>query len=49
MANPSGFIDYARQEVGHRPVAERIRDHGQVDTLLERSALVKQAARCMDC
>jgi len=49
VANPSGFIDYARQEVGHRPVAERIRDHGQVDTPLERSALVKQAARCMDC
>ena len=49
MANPTGFLEYARVEVPHRPVAERIRDWHEIDQPLVARTLHEQAARCMDC
>jgi len=44
-----GFLKYKRQEVGHRPVAERVRDFAQLDLPLGPDEIHQQAARCMDC
>jgi glutamate synthase (NADPH) small chain len=49
MANPTGFVQFARVEVGHRPVAERIKDWQEIDQPLVARTLYEQAARCMDC
>jgi glutamate synthase (NADPH/NADH) small chain len=49
MGNPSGFIEYERVEVGHRPIPERIKDWREIDRPLVARTLAEQAARCMDC
>ena len=49
MANPTGFLEYPRVEVGHRPIPERIRDWHEIDRPLVDRVLNQQAARCMDC
>jgi glutamate synthase (NADPH/NADH) small chain len=49
MANPTGFKQFSRVEVPHRPVAERIRDWYEIDRPLVQAVLNEQAARCMDC
>ncbi len=49
MANPTGFKQFARLEVPHRPISERIKDWYEVDQLLVDKTLNEQAARCMDC
>lgn len=49
MGEPGGFRKYARVEVGHRPVAERIADFNEIDLPLTPEALRQQAARCMNC
>jgi NAD(P)H-dependent glutamate synthase small subunit len=42
-------MEYRREEVGHRPVAQRVRDHFEIDVPLSEPQLGRQAARCMDC
>lgn len=49
MAKPTGFVDYPRAEVGHRPIEERIGDWQQTDLPMAAPILREQAARCMDC
>ena len=49
MANPTGFLQYPRVEVGHRPIRERIQDWHEIDQPLVDRVLNQQAARCMDC
>lgn len=49
MGEPRGFLKYARQEVGHRPVEERVHDYSEIDLPLTPEAIRNQAARCMDC
>ena len=49
MADPTGFLQFHRLEVPHRPVAERIKDWHEVDRPLVEETLRQQAARCMDC
>jgi glutamate synthase (NADPH/NADH) small chain len=49
MGEPGGFLKHARVEVGHRPVAERIRDFSEIDLPLTPEAIRQQAARCMNC
>ncbi|GAB6165800.1 glutamate synthase subunit beta [Thermostilla marina] len=49
MAKPTGFIEYPRVPIGHRPVEERIHDWREVDIPLDAEELNRQAARCMDC
>jgi glutamate synthase (NADPH/NADH) small chain len=49
VANPTGFVDYQRTEVAHRPVEERTGDWKETDLPMAASVLREQAARCMDC
>ena len=49
MGELKGFMKYERQEVGHRPVAERVHDFNEIDLPLSPEAIRAQAARCMDC
>jgi glutamate synthase (NADPH) small chain len=49
MASPTGFLQFARVEIGHRPVEERIHDWHEIDRPLVEQTLNEQAARCMDC
>jgi glutamate synthase (NADPH/NADH) small chain len=49
MANPSGFKQFERADIPHRPVAERIKDWYEIDRPLVARVLNEQAARCMDC
>lgn len=49
MGNPTGFLDFRRAEIGHRPIEERIRDWEETDRPLANRVLNQQAARCMDC
>jgi len=49
MGKPTGFIEYRRKDVDHRPVAERVKDFLEVDLPLSEETLRQQAARCMDC
>jgi glutamate synthase (NADPH) small chain len=49
MPNPTGFLQFDRVEIPHRPVRERIRDWYEVDRPLVAQVLYQQAARCMDC
>ena len=49
MADPKGFIKYARKEGGYRPVSERVDDYGEVEQTLNIADRTLQASRCMDC
>jgi glutamate synthase (NADPH/NADH) small chain len=49
MGKPTGFIEYARRDIGHRPPADRVRDFAEIDLPLTAEQLHDQAARCMDC
>ena len=49
MANPTGFLQFPRVEVGHRPIGDRIHDWHEIDQPLVSHVLNQQAARCMDC
>jgi glutamate synthase (NADPH/NADH) small chain len=49
MGELKGFLKYARREVGHRPVEERIRDFKELELPLTPDEIRQQAARCMDC
>ena len=49
MGQIKGFLNYKRQEVGHRPVEQRIQDFSELDLPLTPDEIREQAARCMDC
>ena len=49
MGQLKGFLKHKRQDVGHRPVQERVRDFNELDLPLTPEAIKQQAARCMDC
>ncbi len=49
MGKVTGFIEYDRQEIGKRPVAERVQDYLEVYQPLPMDSVKTQAARCMDC
>jgi len=49
MGKPTGFLEYPRREVGHRPVPERLGDWREIELPLPTEELARQAARCMDC
>ena len=49
MGKATGFMEYARLEEGHEPVAKRVKNYDEfVITLKEDQAKI-QSARCMDC
>ncbi|MFZ5830372.1 MAG: glutamate synthase subunit beta [Planctomycetota bacterium] len=49
MAKPTGFIEFKRCEIPHRPIEERVKDWYEIDEPLVAKVLNEQAARCMDC
>jgi glutamate synthase (NADPH/NADH) small chain len=49
MGDIKGFMKYPRQTPADRPVTERIGDWEEIPGALDRAALQKQGARCMDC
>ncbi len=49
MGEIKGFLKYKRQDIGHRPIEERIHDFKELDLPLTPEQLQQQAARCMDC
>ena len=49
MGNPKAFLTVPRQEAGHRPIYERIKDFAEVEQTLNESDRQLQASRCMDC
>jgi NAD(P)H-dependent glutamate synthase small subunit len=49
MGEVKGFLKYKRQDVGHRPVEQRVRDFGELDLPLTPDQIHQQTARCMDC
>ncbi len=49
MGEVKGFLEYRRQEVGHRLIEERIYDFDELDLPLTPDQIHQQAARCMDC
>lgn len=49
MAKPTGFMEFSRRDVPHRPVDERLKDYFEINLPLGEDLLNQQAARCMDC
>ena len=49
MADPRGVLKIERKEAGNRPLADRVRDFGEVEQTLNSEDRKLQAARCMDC
>jgi glutamate synthase (NADPH/NADH) small chain len=49
MGQVKDFLKYKRQEVGHRPIEERIYDFTDLDLSLTPEQIYQQTARCMDC
>ncbi len=49
MAKPTGFLEYGRKNVPHRPAGQRVADYDEVNVSHSPEMLIRQAARCMDC
>ena len=49
MGDPSGFLEIARVVPDRRPIAERLKDWGEVYRDFPEDELRRQSARCMDC
>jgi len=49
MPELKGFLKHKRQDVGHRPIEQRVRDFKELDLPLTPDEIHRQAARCMDC
>jgi NAD(P)H-dependent glutamate synthase small subunit len=49
VPDPRGFLLHEREDPPKRPVADRVRDYGEVEQRLPPKRLEVQAARCMDC
>jgi glutamate synthase (NADPH/NADH) small chain len=42
-------MEHRREDIAHRPVAERVEDFFEIDVSHQEDTLVRQASRCMDC
>lgn len=49
MGNPKAFLTINRKEAGYRPIADRIKDYGEVEQTLNSEDRRLQASRCMEC
>ncbi|MCG3177891.1 MAG: Glutamate synthase [NADPH] small chain [Phycisphaerae bacterium] len=49
MTNPTGFMEYQRENNPQRPVEQRVHDWKEIELPLAADAMHRQAARCMDC
>ena len=49
MADINGFLKIKKKDAGNRPIQDRIRDHSEVEQILNSEDRMLQASRCMDC
>jgi len=42
-------MEHRREDIAHRPVAERVEDFFEIDVPHQEDTLARQASRCMDC
>ena len=49
MGKVTGFLQYPRLAAPKRPVAERLKDHREIELPVVSERLAEQGARCMDC
>lgn len=49
MGNPTGFLEFARELPGKKPVQERLRHYNEFIDRYEDDKLNQQASRCMNC
>lgn len=49
MADITGFLKIKRKDAGNRPVIERVKDHSEIEQILNSEDRMLQASRCMDC
>lgn len=49
MGEFKGFLKYKRQDVGYRPVEERVKDFNELSLPLTPDEIKSQTARCMSC
>ncbi len=49
MGKPTGFLEQDRELPKKRDPKKRISDYNEVDSVIDESITMKQAARCMDC
>lgn len=49
MGKDTGFLEFEKENVPRRPIAERLLDYREYDVLYKESDIRQQAARCMDC
>jgi len=49
VGKSTGFMEHRREDIAHRPVAERVEDFFEIDVPHQEETLVRQASRCMDC
>lgn len=49
MADPTGFLKYAKKENPYREIKERVLDWKELQTPLPEEERKEQAARCMNC
>jgi len=49
MGDSKAFLNLSRQEVGHRPVEERVHDFRELELPLSPEQIRQQAGRCADC
>jgi glutamate synthase (NADPH) small chain len=49
MADIYGFLKIKKKEAGNRPINDRVRDHSEVEQVLNSEDRMLQASRCMDC
>jgi len=49
MGKPTGFLDFKRETLKHRPPRDRVSDWDEFHLPLPEEKLKEQGARCMDC
>jgi glutamate synthase (NADPH) small chain len=49
MGKPTGFLEFARELPGKRPVEERVKDYNEFVERFTDDQLNRQSGRCMDC
>lgn len=49
MGKPTGFLDFQREALKHRPPRERVSDWDEFYLPMPEDELSEQGARCMDC
>ena len=49
MGKPTGFLDFQREALKHRPPWERVSDWDEFYLPMSEDGLSEQGARCMDC